>query len=137
MRVSKITDSGDKHPLPFPTVIPETDIRLGRRYVLAMQFASGDGQLIGPFEIEQLPTEITRNYPMIGHFVLRTKASDTEASQRVFVPRSGMVYMCGIQYSLHEATEATIAYFRDAFRRSRDILIADRARFARYSKYAD
>lgn len=136
MRVLKNKDSGDKRTPDFPPVVPASDITLECAYVLSIHFGNGDGTLVGPFKAITLPTRITEHYPMIGHYALLAELRD-ESIERVFIPRDGIVRMCGVQYALHTATEATIGYFRESFKHGRDILLAERARQAEDCKYLD
>ncbi len=135
MQLPTKEDTGDNVSPAIPCVVNEEQVVVGKTYMLVMQFGYGDGTVIGPFEAATIPTCITEGYPLIGHFALRTKETDVRAAENIFVPRGGIVRMCGIQYSLHEATAAAVSHLEHVFRLQRGIRSDERARFARDCKY--
>lgn len=101
-----------KLPIDFPRVVKPIEMSHKRSYLLVLK-TSGRHNVIGPFQLNSTPEIVTNKHPFNGHMSLETILDDG-VTGHIIVPREGIAVICGIQYSLHDATKETSAYFSRA-----------------------
>lgn len=109
----------ERLPADFPPTVDPVSIDRTKEFVLAVRGLTGALMLVGPFKVLGALTHIVNMPPFDGHHGLHVRILSTQVVKRIVVPLGGFAVVYGMQYSLHEHSGVTDAYFATALTKVR------------------